>query len=85
MPMHQQPAAPQGAAPIVYPARGVLASTCGRFDMELRVLQSAAGFYIGTFCRQDGLFTRESAEYFPTRLSADAALSSGHWTQRTHL
>nr|WP_286197759.1 hypothetical protein [Variovorax boronicumulans] len=83
--MHQHPAAPQAAATAARPARGVLATTCGRSDLELQVLQSAAGFYIGTFCREDGPFTRESVEYFPTRLSADAALSSGLWTQRAHL
>lgn len=85
MPLHQRPAASQGAAAAARPAHGALATTCGRSDLELQVLQSAAGFYIGTYCRHDGPFTRESAEYFPTRLSADAALSSGHWTRRTHL
>ena len=85
MPMHSPPAVPQGIATTVRPTHGVLATTYGRPDLELQVLQSAAGFYIGTLCPQDGPFTRESVEYFPTRALADAALRSDRWTQRTHL
>lgn len=83
--MHSHPAAPQEAATAARPTHGVLAAACGRSDLKLTVLQSAAGFYLGTFCPAEGPFTRESVEYFPTRLLADAALSSGRWTQRAHL
>lgn len=66
--------------PKVRPA-GHLASLHGRPDLELQVLQSAAGFYLGTFC-EEGPFTRESVEYFASRQSAEQALASGHWSQR---
>lgn len=60
---------------------GHLASLHGRPDLELEVLQSAAGFYIGTFS-EEGPFTRESAEYFRKKESAEQALATGQWTQR---
>lgn len=63
---------------------GVLAAAHGRCDLEVQVLQSAAGFYIGT-CSDDGPFTRESVEYFRTRDLAATALESGSWTQRDYL
>ena len=51
-------------------------------EFELQVLKSNAGFYLGTQC-PDGLpVSRESAEYWPTDDKAEAALSSGQWTQR---
>ncbi len=39
------------------------------------VLQSAAGYYVGTFC-DCGPYSRESG-YYSTRQSAEAALKSG--------
>ena len=80
MPMHLQPAAPLGEATAERSAPGVLAAACGRPDLEVQVLQSAAGFYIGTFS-DEGPFTRESVEYFKTRDMAAAALRDGCWTQ----
>lgn len=84
MPMHLQPAAPLGEAMAPQPVRGVLATACGRPDLEVQVLQSAAGFYIGTFS-DEGPFTRESVEYFKTRDQAVAALRDGRWTQRDNV
>ena len=45
------------------------------------VLQSAAGFYIGT-CSDDGPCSRESAEYFRSSTAAEIALRGKQWTQR---
>lgn len=63
---------------------GMLASQAGRPDLELQVLQSAAGFYIGT-ASEDGPYTRESQEYFRTRSRAESALAQGTWTQKDYL
>jgi hypothetical protein len=61
---------------------GHLAETFAGCKLPLEVLQSAAGYYIGTFHPEDGPFSRESVEYFPTRQAARDALASGAWTQR---
>lgn len=51
-------------------------------QFELQVMKSNAGYYLGTHS-PDGLpVSRESAEYWPTDVKAEAALSSGQWTQR---
>lgn len=50
----------------------------------LLILQSAAGFYLGTL-DQDGLpNSRESEEYWRTAADAAAALQSGQWTPRAN-
>lgn len=49
--------------------------------LPLQVLQSAAGFYIGT-ADEGGPVSRESAEYFGSRQKASLALEKGTWTQR---
>lgn len=51
--------------------------------LELKVLQSNAGYYLGTF-DEDGPYSRESLEYFPSQGIAEAAMASGEWTQRDH-
>ena len=49
--------------------------------LKVEVLESPEGFYIGT--REDGLpFSRESVEYYPSRVAAERALMRGTWTQR---
>lgn len=56
--------------------------------LPLRVLESNAGFYIGTFEDEGpnmGPCSRESVEYFPTEAAAIAALETGEWTQRPSL
>lgn len=52
-------------------------STCSDCNviLENEVLQSAAGFYIGTFCNC-GPYSRESG-YFATREDAEKALELG--------
>ena len=49
--------------------------------LEVEVLQSQRGFYIGTM-DHDGPVSRESLEYWRTREAANQALSSGAWTQK---
>ncbi len=49
--------------------------------LEVAVLQSNNGFYIGT-CDADGPVSRESLEYWPSRAEADKALEHGMWTQK---
>lgn len=49
---------------------------------EVQVLQSAAGFYIGTADPDGCPSTRESEEYWRNRRKADKALNSGNWTQK---
>ncbi|MDR2788127.1 MAG: hypothetical protein LBD06_07180 [Candidatus Accumulibacter sp.] len=60
---------------------GHLAQTFADCELPLEVLESAAGFYIGTFHPKEGPFSRES-EYFPTEEAAREALENGAWTQR---
>lgn len=50
--------------------------------LPLRVLNSAAGFYIGTW-GEDGPCTRESEEYWLTAEKAQHALDSMTFHQRT--
>ena len=53
----------------------------------LMVLQSAAGFYLGT-ADEEGPVSRESAEYWPTEEAASRALAGQEgvdWTQRDYL
>lgn len=55
---------------------------CGK-QLPLQVLQSNAGFYIGTFDDKQGFnCSRESVQYWPTETSANEALKSGAWTQK---
>lgn len=51
--------------------------------LELKVLHSNAGYYLGTFS-EDGPYSRESVEYFRSQGQAEAAMTSGEWTQRDH-
>ena len=47
---------------------------CGTW-LELQVLQSAAGYYIGFYCQKCGPYSRESG-YYPTQEIAETALNS---------
>lgn len=60
--------------------KGLIASQFG-YDLELSVLKSNAGYYIGT---KDGIMpvSRESVEYWESEADADAALISRSFTQR---
>lgn len=63
---------------------GVLAMEYGGQRLKLQVLQSGAGFYLGTL--SEGMpNSRESVEYFETREKAEHALASGEWTQKDYL
>ena len=64
---------------------GKLAQSCG-YQLKLEVLQSNAGYYIGTFCYDNsedyGPCSRESEEYFGSKNEAQYALDNNTWTQR---
>lgn len=65
--------------------KGLLAREYGGASLPLEVMQSAAGYYLGT--SQGGMpYTRESVEYWPTEDQARRALEAGEdaWTQRDH-
>lgn len=62
---------------------GWLAKQSG-YRLPVRVLKSAAGYYIGT-SDADGPVTRESVQYWAKKEDADKALETGLWTQRTNL
>jgi hypothetical protein len=52
---------------------------------EVKVMHSAAGYYIGREQFEDGIwwpYSRESVEYWPTLREAVAALSLGTWSSR---
>ena len=59
---------------------GYLTHVFGSRVLPLQVLQSAAGFYIGT--SDLGPYSHESEEYFSCEEAAVAALASDNWTQR---
>lgn len=62
---------------------GHLASVYCAKQLPLQVLQSRAGFYIGTL-DEEGPCSRESQEYFCSRKAAEHALATGLWTQKAH-
>lgn len=59
---------------------GLLAYEATGQRLKLEVLSSNAGYYIGT-STEDGPCSRESAQYWPTRVKAEEALESGDWAQ----
>jgi len=59
---------------------GLLAEASTGKRIRIEVMETRAGFYIGTY-GEDGPCSRESAEYWPTRERAQTALETGHWTQ----
>lgn len=63
---------------------GMLAREYCNKRLPLQVLQSAAGFYLGT-ADEEGPVSRESAEYWRTAAQAEKALAGKpgqDWTQR---
>lgn len=64
--------------PTVY---GLLTMEIMGLELELAVLKSHAGYYIGTFDYEEGPMSRES-QYFATRDEAQAALDAASWMQR---
>lgn len=63
---------------------GVLALQYCHKRLPLTVLQTRAGFYIGTMDEGEPC-SRESVEYFAHRELAEFALKQGGWTQRQSL
>lgn len=62
---------------------GLLAKSYCNLVLPVEVLQSAAGYFIGT--QEEGLpITRESMEYFQEHQEAIDALNTGNWKQRRH-
>ena len=52
-------------------------------QLELVVMKSGAGYYIGT-CEDGSPYSRESAEYYRSSADAQLALDSNSFTQRNH-
>ena len=48
----------------------------------LLILRSAAGFYIGTLDDEGMPRSRESQDYYKSRIAASNALKEGNWTPR---
>lgn len=68
---------------------GRLAASTGK-NLPVEVLESYAGFYIGTLIEDADFgckipYTRESERYWPTRELAATALNTGDWTQKRSL
>jgi len=61
---------------------GRLALSIGK-KLPLQVLQSDAGYYIGTV-GEFGPCSRESNEYFRSEKAAQKALAEGTWTQQAY-
>lgn len=60
---------------------GKLAYEILKQRLPLKVLESGAGFYIGTF-DDSGPCSRESEEYYRTREAAQWALDNNDFTQK---
>ena len=69
---------------IVNVPHGELALRYCNLKIELQVLRSGAGYYLGTFSPEEGPISRESEEYWPTEAIAELAMENGDWTQRDH-
>ena len=66
----------------VCPHSGVSHCTdCGLDVKTPKVQESAAGFYVGTFCNC-GPYARWSVEYFGSHANAEKALNEGSYTLR---
>jgi len=63
-------------------AIGYLAKAYCNEELEIQVLKSASGFYIGTCCEHGYPCSRESEQYWPTKALAETALETGDWDQR---
>lgn len=60
---------------------GYLAYVYSGARLELEVLETRAGFYVGTV-RDDMPCSRESNEYYPSNEAALEALVNDTWTQK---
>jgi hypothetical protein len=72
---------PQAAERVSNHPTGILAKQWCNKVLPLEILQTRAGFYIGT--TDAGMpCSRESSVYWPTAEAAYAALASGEWPQK---
>ncbi len=55
---------------------------CCDVHLKLSVYKSAAGYYIGTWCRQCGPYSRHSVKYWKTKEEAQKALDTGIWVPK---
>jgi hypothetical protein len=62
---------------------GVLAQRWCGLELEVQVLKSSAGHYLGT-CIPGETISRESQEYYRTYDEAQHALTNNTFTQRTY-
>lgn len=62
---------------------GQIAKVWGFGELPLRVLQSNAGWYIGTW-DNEGPVSRESECYYRTQEEAQKALDTNTWTQKNN-
>ena len=68
--------------PVIGPVGKLALEYCG-VRLPLQVLQSQAGYYIGTFDPEGcGPVSRESCEYWRKESDAQLALSQRTWTQK---
>ncbi|QNM96741.1 hypothetical protein [Chitinimonas koreensis] len=74
---------PSASSPAPTVCMGALALRYSGKSLPVQVLRSAAGHYIGTK-DDEGPFSRESVEYFPTYEAAQHALDNHVWTQRAY-
>jgi hypothetical protein len=63
-------------------SHGKLALEYCKIEAKLQVCKSNAGYYIGTLDEDGCPLSRESVEYFESRVTAGVALASDIWTQR---
>ena len=63
--------------------RNILDTRTGK-RLPIIVMESVAGFYLGTRTAKGEPYSRESEEYFGTRHGAEQALARGTWTARRH-
>jgi len=63
--------------------KGKLAAGVGFPDLEVKVIESVRGYYIGTANSLSSI-SRESVEYWDNRSDAENALYRDAWTQREH-
>lgn len=64
---------------------GLLAFTFAGQMLPLKVLRSAAGWYLGTVGPSGEPFSRESEGYYVTANEAQSALVRGNWKQKRRL
>lgn len=62
--------------------KGKIAKEILNLDLELQILKSNAGYYIGTASEELGPVSRESVEYYKKISDAEKAFYLNEWTQK---